>query len=626
MVNFNENNEIDENINLEVDEAEGIESDIAEVEENNEDSKLDDLKDEKTDEVIEVVDYLNPSIIDVKIVDESKLKEYDDSISNAEEDFDYIGQISTIKEKDVVDGKVVGLTDREVLVDIGFKAEGIVYRSDYGIVPEIGDEIKVYVTTFEDKNGNILLSKERADFLTRWAQLKSQYENEQIIKGTVIRRVKGGMIVELGSVQAFLPGSQVDIKPVVDFDEYVGKEYEFKIVKFNEMRQNIVLSRKAILASDLMEKRQEVLGQMEVGMVLEGVVKNITDFGAFIDLGGIDGLLHITDITWGRINHPSEKLTLGQTIEVKVIDFDVEKVRVSLGMKQLTKEPWAEVIDKYKQDTIIKGKIVNMMNYGAFVELEDGIEGLIHISEISWIKHINHPSDVFKVGDEVEAKVLNLDIAEKKISLGVKQLEENPWDTIESKYGLETIHNGIVRNLTQFGAFVELEEGIDGLVHVSDLSWTKIIKHPKEFLNKGDKVKVKVLEVSKEERRLSLGIKQIEENPWDSMSSKFKIGSEVQAKTIKVLDKGVIFELKDNVEGIIPIRSLSLSQDELKNHYPIGKECTLFVSKIDQDYKKIILVADLDQINDNTESYKEEEIVDKLDIPQEIIDNIKSES
>ena len=370
-------------------------------------------------------------------------------------------------------------SDRDVFIDIGFKTEGIVPLSEFKNPPIIGKELEVVVEKFEDTKGNLLLSKEKADFIKRWASIKDAYENETLIKGTIIRRIKGGMVVDLDVIQAFLPGSQIDIKPVTDFDEYLGKEFEFKIVKLNEMRKNIVLSRKEILAFDLKEKRKEVLEEMQEGMVLEGVVKNITDFGAFINLGGIDGLLHITDITWGRINHPSEKLEIGQTVEVKVIDFDLEKVRVSLGMKQLTKEPWADIDERFPVSSEVEGKVVNMMNYGAFVEIEEGIEGLIHISEISWTKHIKNPSEVYNMGDEVDAKVLSIDIEDKKISLGVKQLTPDPWDEIEEKYMVGTVHKAIVQNLTQFGAFAALEEGIDGLVHVSDLSWTKVVKHPK---------------------------------------------------------------------------------------------------------------------------------------------------
>ena len=546
----------------------------------------------------------------------------------------YADTFSDIREKEVVTGTVVGFTDRDVLVDIGFKAEGIIHRSEFEELPEAGQEIDVFIITFEDRKGNIILSKERADFQKRWTEIRNCFENGELITGLISRRIKGGMVVDLGVVQAFLPGSQVDIKPIPDFDDFIGVESEFKIVKFNELRQNIVLSRKAILEDDLLEKRQAVLGDMEIDMVLEGTVKNITDFGAFVDLGGIDGLLHITDISWGRINHPSERLTIGETVTVKVIDFDVEKVRVSLGMKQLQPEPWVDIESKYPVDSIVEGKIVNMMNYGAFIELEEGVEGLIHISEMSWIRHIKHPSDMFKVGDKVEAKILNIDSEEKKISLGIKQLQDNPWDTIETKFGVGSDHEGIVRNLTQFGAFIALEEGIDGLVHISDMSWTKLIRHPKEVVQKGDKIKVRILEVSAEDRRLALGIKQIEENPWENIRNDFTAGKVVNGTILKVLDKGIIFELRNNLEGIVPLKRMKKHE---KNHiltnFNEGDSHEVTVQEVDEEYKKIILMMDLgldgelegEEIAEEPDTPKiEESESEKLEIPQDIIDQVSN--
>ena len=438
------------------------------------------------------------------------------------------------------------------------------------------------------------------------------------------------MVVDLGVVQAFLPGSQIDIKPVMDFDEFLGVESEFKIVKFNELRENIVLSRKVILEGDLLEKRQAVLEEMEIGMVLEGMVKNITDFGAFVDLGGIDGLLHITDITWGRINHPSDRISLGEKVTVKVIDFDIEKVRVSLGMKQLQPEPWVDIHNKYPVDSIVEGKIVNMMNYGVFIELEEGVEGLIHISEMSWTRHIKHPSDMFKVGVKVEAKILNIDPEEKKISLGIKQLQDNPWDTIQDKYAVGSDHEGIVRNLTQFGAFIELEEGIDGLVHVSDMSWVKLVRHPKEILQKGETITVRILDVSADDRRLSLGIKQAEENPWETIREEYSSGKVVSCTVLKVLDKGIIFNLDENLEGIVPLKRLKKSEkDQLFEKFKEGDSHEVTVQEVDEEYKKIILMIDLG-LDETTEGDTEEPVdakvqedeVEKIDIPQEIIDNI----
>ncbi len=588
---------------------------------------------------VAVLDYLDPSILDIKVVTEEDLDQYEEEEFVPNELHDqYADTFSDIKEREVVLGTVVGLTDRDVLVDIGFKAEGIIHRSEFKELPEVGQEIDVFIITFEDRRGNIILSKERADFQKRWTEIRNCFEKEELITGLISRRIKGGMVVDLGVVQAFLPGSQVDIKPVMDFDDFLGVESEFKIVKFNELRQNIVLSRKAILEDDLLGKRQAVLEEMEIGMVLEGMVKNITDFGAFIDLGGIDGLLHITDITWGRINHPTDRLAIGEQVTVKVIDFDIEKVRVSLGMKQLQPEPWIGIDEKYPVDSIIEGKIVNMMNYGAFIQLEEGVEGLIHISEMSWTRHIKHPSDMFKVGDKVDAKILNIDTDEKKISLGIKQLQDNPWDTIESKFEVGSDHEGIVRNLTQFGAFIELEEGIDGLVHISDMSWVKQVRHPKEIVQKGDTIKVRILEVSAEDRRLALGIKQIEANPWENIKNDFTSGKVVNGTILKVLDKGIIFDLGEGLEGIVPLKRMKkYEKNQILTNFKEGDSHEVTVQEVDEEYKKIIIMMDLglDGLEGDDEA-EPEMVVDeaepeKLEIPQEVIDQIsgndkKSES
>ena len=577
--------------------------------------------------VEEMRDYLSNDILDIAEFDANKHQADDKTVGFESEIEKYYDSIPEVRENEVISGTIVGFTDREVLVDIGFKSEGVVPRSEFlNEVPEEGQSIDVYLVRLEDRKGNIILSKEKADFEKRWSTIKTAFEEEKIIKGVIVRRIKGGMIVDLGTVQAFLPGSQIDIKPITNFDELIGSESEFKIVKFNEMRQNIVLSRKAILTNDLMEKRQEVLAELEVGMVLEGIVKNITDFGAFIDLGGIDGLLHITDITWGRINHPGEKLSVGETVSVKVIDFDVEKVRVSLGMKQLTPEPWESIDIKYPVDKVIKGKVVNMMNYGAFVELEEGVEGLIHVSEMSWIKHVKHPSDIFSLGDEVEAKILSLDKSDKKISLGIKQLQDNPWDTMESKYSTGSIYKGIVKNLTQFGAFVELEEGIEGLVHVNDMSWTQIIKHPKQLIKKNDEIDVKVLEISTEDRKLSLGIKQLEEDPWESIKESYPENHKMNCEVIKVLDRGIIFTVDSNIEGLAPTAK-NISDDvkeEMKKEIKAGNKYDVTVIKIDSNNRKIIL--SIDQFADEMAgaSYEPEQIEpDKIEVPQDIIDKIK---
>ena len=534
--------------------------------------------------------YLDPTILEIKKYSIDELGQFsEEEIDKSFQNIEYSDIEMSFKEQDVVEGTVVAVSDKEVLIDIGFKSEGSISLLEFNEKPAIGDKVNVYIASFEDRKGNIVLSKEKADFQNRWKELRDSFDNNELITGDIIKRIKGGMIVELGVVQAFLPGSQLDIKPVTNFDEYIGKTSEFKIVKFNEFRQNVVVSRKAILADDLNEKRQEVLSTMEVGMVLEGVVKNITDFGAFIDLGGIDGLLHITDITWGRINHPSEKLSVADTVEVKVIDFDVEKVRVSLGMKQLHPEPWEKIEEKYPVSTTVTGKIVNMMNYGAFVEIEEGIEGLIHVSEMSWTKHIKHPSDIFQIGDSVDAKILSIDQNDKKISLGVKQLEENPWDQIESKYSIGSKHQGIVKNITKFGVFVELNDGIDGLVHVSDLSWTKHISHPKEFLRKNDKVDVLVLEVSKTDHKLSLGIKQLEDNPWENIKSKYSSGDSVDAKFVNLLDDRIIVNFENDIEGYVSTRNIDSNQlkkfsDLLVKDYILK----LTIQEVDDNNQQII--------------------------------------
>ncbi|MCH8328623.1 MAG: 30S ribosomal protein S1, partial [Candidatus Marinimicrobia bacterium] len=461
-----------------------------------------------------IIDYLAPNLLgDITTVTADQLKameEPEKELRNEALEELISNSVGEIREDRVIKGRVIGSNDREVLVDIGFKSEGIVAREEFGAggLPAIGDEITVYLVRMEDINGQTVLSKEKADFMGRWSELKEKEASGETVMGVISRRIKGGLIVDLGGVPAFLPGSQVDIRPVQDFDDYIGREFEFKIVKINESRKNIVLSRKELLEADMKEKRAELISGLEVGQVLEGRVKNLTDFGAFVDLGGLDGLLHITDLSWGRVQHPSEVVSLDEVITIKVIDFDPEKQRVSLGLKQLQPHPWDSVDTSFPSGSVITGKVVSMTNYGAFIELERGVEGLVHVSEMSWTKHIRHPSEMFTLGESIEAKILNVDLEERKISLGVKQLQPDPWDHIEERYEVDSIHEGVVRNLTQFGAFVELEEGVDGLIHVTDLSWTRNVRHPKECLDKGDKVKVRILDVSRENRRIALGLKQ----------------------------------------------------------------------------------------------------------------------
>jgi len=541
----------------------------------------------------------------------------------------YEKSFSEIREKEVVTGTVVNISDRDIYVDVGFKSEGMISRDEFKEIPLIGDKIQVFIQNFEDRKGRFVLSKEKADFIYRWNELRRCFEEEEIVIGKIIKRIKGGMVVDLGNVFGFLPGSQIDVRPVTDFDEHVGMEYDFKVVKFNELRKNVVVSRKILLEDDLKEKRQGIIAQMEVGMVLEGTVKNITDFGAFIDLGGIDGLLHITDITWGRINHPKERLAMGDVITVKVIDFDVEKSRVSLGMKQLVSEPWENADEKFSVGTVVSGKVVNMMNYGVFIELEEGIEGLIHVSEMSWTRHIKHPNELFKLGDILDAKVLSLDTEGRKISLGIKQISDNPWDNIEDKYPIGSNHEGTVRNLTQFGAFVELEEGIDGLVHISDMSWVKNIHHPKEVVKKNQKIMVKVLDVSGENRRLALGVKQVEEDPWPELRMQYHAGRVVEGTVIRALEKGIIFQLGNDLEGIVPLKRIPKHERKLwKDKFKPDEVFNVIVQELDQESKKVILMVELDINSDEEGSSEEgtkmtnEPTSDKLEIPQEILDNL----
>ena len=577
--NLNEN----DNSNLESENTD-IDESIVEVETETK-VEVDEIK-------TKVINYLDPSIINIKQYEYDELGEDDGLSENSIEDSVYeIGEDT--KEKEVVQGQVVRVSDRDVFIDIGFKSEGIVSKNEFNQIPVVGDKVDVFIITFEDRKGNLILSREKAEFMLKWNELKDKFENTETVIGTIVRRIKGGMIVDLSPVQGFLPGSQIDVKPITNFDEYIGMETEFKIVKFNELRQNIVLSRKEILSNDLDGKRKEIIEKIQVGEVLEGIVKNITDFGAFIDLGGIDGLLHITDITWGRINHPSDKLNIGDKIEVKVIDYDPDAIRVSLGLKQLHDEPWKGIEDKYPVGSTVQGKIVNMMKYGAFVELEEGVEGLIHVSEMSWTRHIKHPTDLFKIGDELEARILTVEADEKKISLGLKQLENNPWDEIENKYEINSVYKGIVKNLTQYGAFIQLEEGIDGLVHVSDMSWTESIRHPKDFLSKGDEVEVKILDLSSKDHRLSLGIKQVTENPWESISDEYSSGKVIKTSISKVIEKGIILKLNDGIEGIIPFKNLSKEErKQIKDILTPDFEVEATVQEVDEELRKIIFMID----------------------------------
>ncbi len=520
-----------------------------------------------------------------------------DTKSKMEEE--YTSSLNTIVEKEVVEGVVVGLNARDVILNIGFKSDGLVSATEFRDTPDLkmGDLVKVYVEEQENANGQLVLSRRKAKIVNAWENIKGAFEKDEIIEGVVKRRTKGGLIVDIFSVEAFLPGSQIDVKPIRDFDVFVDKKMEVKVVKINYANDNVVVSHKVLIEKDLEKQKAEILNNLEKGQVLEGVIKNMTNFGVFIDLGGVDGLLHITDISWGRINHPEDVLNLDDSIKVVVLDFDEDKKRISLGMKQLTPHPWDALDEKIQVGSKVKGKIVNVADYGAFLEIKSGVEGLIHVSEMSWSQHLRNPSDFLEVGDKKEAVVLTLDRVERKMSLGIKQLSEDPWtkQDVLTKYAIGTTHKGIVRNLTNFGLFIELEEGIDGLVHVSDLSWTKKIKHPSEFVNVSDELDVQVLELDVDNRRLALGHKQLEDNPWDTFSDVFTIGSVHKCTVINKVDKGAILELPYGIDGFANNRQL---EKEDGTQVAEGESAEFKVLEFSKDDKRIVL--------SHTATFKEE--------------------
>ena len=470
----------------------------------------------------------------------------------------YAETLSRVGEKEVVEGTVISMNKREVVVNIGYKSDGIISLNEFRYNPElkVGDKVEVYVETQEDKKGQLTLSHKQARALRSWDRVNEALEKDEIIKGFVKCRTKGGMIVDVFGIEAFLPGSQIDVKPIRDYDVYVGKTMEFKVVKINQEFKNVVVSHKALIEAELEQQKKDIISKLEKGQVLEGTVKNITSYGVFIDLGGVDGLIHITDLSWGRVNHPNEIVTLDQKLNVVILDFDDEKKRIALGLKQLTPHPWDALSADLKVGDTVKGKVVVMADYGAFVEIAPGVEGLIHVSEMSWSQHLRSAQDFMKVGDEVEAVVLTLDRDERKMSLGIKQLKSDPWQNIEEKYGVGTKHTATVRNFTNFGVFVEIEEGVDGLIHISDLSWTKKVKHPAEFTQIGAPIEVVVLEIDKENRRLSLGHKQLEENPWDVFETIFTVDSVHEGTITEIFDKGAVVALPYGVEGFATPRHL----------------------------------------------------------------------
>ena len=548
-----------------------------------------------------IKNYLSKDLFaDVKRISFNDDKPLEDKKENSLSE-EYQGTFNDISENQIISAKVIGISDSDVMVDIGFKSEGLINRSEFNSkdLPEIGSNIDIFLEKFEDTDGNITLSKYKADFIKRWEELKHFCDSEEPVKGKVVKRVKGGLVVDLGVIQAFLPGSQADVQPIKNFDDFIGKEFDFQIVKVDEMRKNLVVSRKAILEESLNEKRQELMTKIEIGAELEGVVKNITDFGAFVDLGGVDGLIHITDFSWGRINHPSEIVEIGQKINVQVIDFNKETSRISLGLKQLVDNPWESIPEKYKVGDIVKGEIVSIMNYGIFIELEKGIEGLIHISEVSWTKNVQNLQDSFKVGNSIESKVLFVDSDEQKISLGIKQLSEDPWSKISDLVKVGDKKSGIVNKVTKFGAFVSLTDELEGFVRTTDFHWTKNSSHPKEFVNEGDKLDYIVIEILEKERKVLLSVKDLSENPWEGIESKFNSGDKIKGSFEKLNDLGIVIKLGDEIEGLIPMNKVSKEQKKnMVSNLNEGDSLDLLVVEVKSEEKYITLMLDDSNVDD----------------------------
>jgi small subunit ribosomal protein S1 len=518
-------------------------------------------------------------------------------------------------EGEVVTGRIISVDREHVLIDIGYKSEGQIriheFRDEKGnIDANVGDTIEVMVEWWDDDEERVVLSKEKAENVKVWEAIKKSYDDEGTVQGVITNRVKGGFSVDIG-VQAFLPGSQADLRPIRNMDDMVGQTFDFKILKYNRKRSNIVLSRRAILEKELEQKRADTLETISEGKEIDGIVKNITEYGVFVDLGGVDGLLHITDISWGRVKHPSELFSIGDTIKVKILNIDLENERVSLGMKQLTEDPWTYAIEKYPIDSRVTGRIVSLTDYGAFVELEEGIEGLIHVSEMSWTRKIRHPSKVVSVDEEVEAVVLDIKPENRRISLGIKQVSPNPWDVISEKYPVGTTIEGKIKNITDFGLFIGIDEGIDGLVHISDISWTKRIKHPSEIFKKGDVVQAIVLDIEKESERFSLGIKQLTEDPWQSVAERYEVGKEITGTITNLTDFGIFVELEEGIEGLVHVSEIS--KEKIKTpvgKYNIGEVITARVMNINSDERRIGL------------SIKRMEIEDEQNLLSEYVNNI----
>ncbi len=561
-------------------------------------------------------------------IEKAKVKFNHDQYSN--EEFETLAKLYSesfrdVKEGELVRGKIVRVQGDNVIVDIGFKSEGTIPKSEFPPDAEIkvGQEVEVVLESVEDQDGNLVLSKQRADFLRIWERVINAAKTGEVLQGKIIKRIKGGMVVDLMGMEAFLPGSQIDVKPIRDFDAFVGQTMDFRVVKVNEPTENVVVSHKVLIEEEMKDQRAAILQSLEKGQILEGTVKAITDFGVFVDLGGVDGLIHITDLSWGRINHPNEVVKLDETIKVVVTDFDEEKKRISLSLKKLLPHPWENIEQKYKVGDKVSGRVVSLTDYGAFIEIEKGIEGLIHNSEMSWTQHIKHPSQVVAMGQIVEAIILSLDKEEKKISLGIKQLEPDPWQKLMEKYPVGSKHTGVARNLTNFGVFVELEPGVDGLIHISDLSWTKKIRHPGEVVKKNEKIEVIVLSVDVDQRKISLGHKQITENPWPKFEQIFSIGTETTGKVVRIIEKGLIAELPEKVDGFVPATQLSTAKiKNLATHFPVDSELPLKVIEFDKESKKIVLsaIAALKEKSDE----EIQKYIDTFKLEKVTVQNIKS--
>ncbi len=518
--------------------------------------------------------------------DEYDLEEYEEMLAM------YENTLSNIEEGEIVKARVLRVTDKSVILDLGFKSEGSVNRDEFKDPDalQVGEEVEVFLENLEDEDGVVVLSKKKADFLRVWEKIKDAYESESPVRGTLTRKIKGGVTVDLMGVDAFLPGSQIALRRVPNIEDLIGEEYDFKIIKLNKRRRNIVVSRRVLLEADREVKRERLKKELEVGQVRKGVVKNITDFGAFIDLGGMDGLLHITDMSWGRVGHPSEVVSIGAELDVKVLDIDWERERLSLGLKQLQPYPWQDIEAKYPVGSRVRGRVVSITNYGAFVELEKGVEGLVHISEMSWTRNVRHPSKIVNLGDEIEAVVLKVDPEGEKISLGMKQIEEDPWHALPLKYPVGTRLSGKVRNLTSFGAFVEIEPGIDGLVHISDMSWTKRIQHPSEVVKKGDDVEVVILGVDADNKRISLGLKQTHDDPWDDLARNYHVGQQITGAITRLQDKGVAVDLGHDMEGFVPVSQIGVAGvQNPADVFAEGDVLEMEVTEIDHANRRIVL-------------------------------------